>query len=328
MVCKKWTKDEIKNILEDLKKYPIDNISSNYQRSNSAIYFKLKSLKVNFNDINYSFWNKEQEEWLKENYNKYPNNQLIKYLKKDLDDIRLKSEHFGLGKKNSNPEKMNKKSSKFVEPHVWTKVEEEYLIKNFQLLSFDEMEKTLGLTRRVIYSKADKLGLKRNNIRVKKDSFTIYEIETLRTYYNNLPMKELLKLIPRKNEDQIDRKAKRLKLHKIKQTLPEEKVENILEDFNLSYERQFKFNVVEKYYLCDFKVKDKYIIEVQGDYWHGNPKLYDNSSLNDLQKSMIIRDINKKFELEQSGYKVIYIWEYDLIHNYENCKQILSTLLL
>lgn len=328
MVCKKWSEEEINSILVDLKSYPISEISKNYQRSNLAIYNKLKERNINLSNINYSYWSKEQEEWLNENYNKYSNNKLINYLNKDLDDIRLKSIQLNLGKKNSNPSKMNKKSSKFVKPHNWSKDEEDYLMKNFQLLSFDEMEKTLGLTKRAIYSKADKLGLKRNNIRIKKDSFTIYELETLKTYYRQLPMKELLKLLPRKTEDQINRKAKSLKLHKIKQTLPEEKVENILIELNVSYEQQVKFNFNIKYYLCDFKISDKFIIEVQGDYWHGNPKLYSENSLNDLQKDMIKRDIDKKYELEQLGYEVIYIWEYDLIHDYEKCRSILSALLL
>lgn len=328
MVCKKWSEEEINSILIDLKSYPISEISENYQRSNLAIYNKLKELNIDLSNINYSYWSKEQEEWLNENYNKYPNHKIISFLNKCLDDIRLKSNQLNLGKKNSNPSKMNRKSSKFVKPHNWSKDEEDYLIKNFQLLSFDEMEKTLGLTRRTIYSKADKLGLKRNNIRIKKDSFTIYELETLKTYYGQLPIKELLKLLPRKTEDQINRKSKSLKLHKIKQTLPEEKVENILIELNISYEQQVKFNFNTKYYLCDFKIRDKFIIEVQGDYWHGNPNLYSEDSLNDLQKDMIKRDINKKYELEKLGYEVIYIWEYDLIHDYEKCKSILSTLLL
>lgn len=328
MVCKKWSEEEINNIIIDLKSNPINSISSKYKRTNLAIYNKLKSLNIDFSNIEYSNWTEEQENCLKEKYSEYTYNQLVKILDKDICDIKFKSKKLKLGKKSSNPKMMNKKTpSKFVPPHKWTNAEDQYLIKNFKLLSFCEMESTLNLTRKAIYSRANKLGLKRDNIRIKKDSFTIYELETLKIYYNKIPMKELLKLLPRKNEDQINRKAKNLKLHKIRQTLPEEKVENILIELKLNYEQQTRFNFGEKYYLCDFKVENKYIIEVQGDYWHGNPKLYDNDSLNELQKEMIKRDIDKKYELEQLGYKVIYIWEYDLIHNYEDCKSILNTLL-
>lgn len=215
MVCRKWSKEEIDSILNDLKSHPINNISSKYQRTNLAIFYKLKSLNVDFSNIDYSNWSAEQENFLQENWNKYPSSELIKFLDKDIEDIRLKSNKLNLEKKNSNPSMMRKKTpSEFVKPHNWTKDEDEYLIKNFQLLSFDEMEKTLNLTKRAIYSRADKLSLKRNNVRIKKDSFTIYELETLKTYYGKLPIKELLKLLPRKNEDQIERKAKGLKLHK------------------------------------------------------------------------------------------------------------------
>lgn len=324
----KWTKEEIDSIIIDLKSNPINNISSKYKRTNLAIYNKLKSLNIDFSNIEYSNWTQEQEDFLIEKYNEYTYNQLIEILNKDIHDIKFKSKKLNLKAKSSNPKLMNKKtSSKFVPPHKWTKDEDEYLIKNFKLLSFSEMELTLNLTRRIIYARANKLGLKRDNIRIKKDSFTIYELETLKTYYNIIPMKELLRLIPRKNEEQINRKAKSLKLHKIKQTLPEEKVENILIELKLNYEQQSRFNFGEKYYLCDFKIEDKYIIEVQGDYWHGNPKLYDEISLNETQKAMIKRDVNKRYELEQLGYIVIYIWEYDLIHNYEYCKSTLKTLL-
>lgn len=78
--------------------------------------------------------------------------------------------------------------------------------------------------------------------------------------------------------------------------------------------------------MCDFKINN-IIIEVQGDYWHGNPKLYDENSLNELQKNMIQRDICKKNELKNIGYETVYIWEYDLIHDYEKCKLKLSSLL-
>lgn len=330
MVCKIWSQNEIDNILLDLKTKPINEVNEKYKRTSQAIFYKLKSLNINIDNIEYSRWTSEQEDWLKQNYNNFSNQHIMDYLNKDLDDIRLKSKKLNLGKKLSNPINAKAKTPKtFVKPHIWTNEQDQYLIKNFQLLSFEEMESTLKLSKRIIYKRANDLGLKRNNVRIRSDSFTIYELETLKVYYGSLPIKELLKLLPRKNEDQINRKAKSLKLHKMKLTLPEEKVENIINDLKLKYLKQVKFNFGEKYYLCDFIINEKIVIEVNGDYWHGNPSIYSYDSLNKMQKDMIERDKIKKRELENIGYKVIYIWEYDLIHNYEYCKsQIKNALLL
>lgn len=70
----------------------------------------------------------------------------------------------------------------------------------------------------------------------------------------------------------------------------------------------------------DFKIdKSKILIEVNGDFWHANPTLYTgNQELNFpggkvKAKSLWENDNNKRLTAEQNGYKVITIWESELI---------------
>ena len=98
---------------------------------------------------------------------------------------------------------------------------------------------------------------------------------------------------------------------------------------NITFEEQKRFNFKDKYYIVDFLLpNENIIIEVNGDYWHGNPLIYQKEQLNNLQLDLINRDINKKNELENIGYKVIYLWEYDLINNIDKCKSIILNALL
>jgi len=68
----------------------------------------------------------------------------------------------------------------------------------------------------------------------------------------------------------------------------------------------------------DFVHKEKkIIIEVQGDYWHGNPNIYGLSKkpLNDIQKLNIDKDLKKKIWCENNQYNLLCFWEQDIKNN-------------
>ena len=60
-----------------------------------------------------------------------------------------------------------------------------------------------------------------------------------------------------------------------------------------------------------------------GDYWHGNPKMFDPSDVNKLTKKtygeLYRKTIEKLDFLKNNGYTVIYIWENDFTNgkNYQ-----------
>lgn len=84
---------------------------------------------------------------------------------------------------------------------------------------------------------------------------------------------------------------------------------NFLMPLGIKYESQYYLK--HKYY--DFYIPSKKIlIEVDGDYWHGNSKT--NKSMNEMQKKNKINDMYKDRKAISSGFKILRFWESD-IHN-------------
>ena len=74
---------------------------------------------------------------------------------------------------------------------------------------------------------------------------------------------------------------------------------------------------VGKYYF-DFKVGNV-LFQVNGDFWHANPKMYKpNSVINypggkkKLAANIWKKDLKKRQIAMSQGYKVVYLWETDL----------------
>lgn len=68
-------------------------------------------------------------------------------------------------------------------------------------------------------------------------------------------------------------------------------------------------------YNWDLIFKNKNIIEVQGDFWHGNPKFYKESDV--LLVGLLVGDVWKKDKrkrklIESKGYTTHYLWESDI----------------
>lgn len=67
-------------------------------------------------------------------------------------------------------------------------------------------------------------------------------------------------------------------------------------------------------YVYDISYKNK-IIELNGDYWHGNPEIYnyDDYVRNDMQAWQLWEYDTKKSQFAESyGYELMTIWESDL----------------
>lgn len=91
----------------------------------------------------------------------------------------------------------------------------------------------------------------------------------------------------------------------------EERVERILKENSIRYQRCFWLF----HHPYDFIVGDHILLEINGDYWHANPKLYKASDI--LREGVTAQDIwnrDKKFRdcIEGSKFSIIYLWEYDM----------------
>lgn len=107
-------------------------------------------------------------------------------------------------------------------------------------------------------------------------------------------------------------------------TKPQIITDNILDKLNITYEREYNI----KYYSIDNYLTDsKLMIEVMGDYWHGNPIRYNENKygLNQKQLNGIHRD-KLKYSYIKNHYdiEVLYLWETDLIKHTDVCEELIK----
>lgn len=81
---------------------------------------------------------------------------------------------------------------------------------------------------------------------------------------------------------------------------------------------------VVDYYLPDYNI----VIQVDGDYWHGNPLMYGKGEglrpLSKKQRRQRRADASCNTHLRNKGYNVIRLWEHDLKCNLQTCRQLLQ----
>ena len=93
--------------------------------------------------------------------------------------------------------------------------------------------------------------------------------------------------------------------------LEERFAKNFLDKLGLNYIYQYKMVSIGRY--LDFMLTDYHVaIEIDGDYWHGNPKLYEEKDLNKTQKWSKKVDEMKNKWCSRNGVPLIRIWEKDI----------------
>jgi len=89
------------------------------------------------------------------------------------------------------------------------------------------------------------------------------------------------------------------------------RIQSILNRFGIPYTANgFLYS-----YSWDLIFKNRMILEIQGDFWHGNPKIYKENDI--LLDGLSVKDVwekdrRKKDLLESKGYKVYYLWESEI----------------
>lgn len=117
------------------------------------------------------------------------------------------------------------------------------------------------------------------------------------------------------NKPEMREFAKQRRLKQIlptKDTKPEVKIQNFLKQLNIEF-LTHQYMHIEHGYQCDILIPStKTIIECDGDYWHGNPTLFQNKIL--TKRILKQREIDKQRvqELQEKGYKVIRLWEHEI----------------
>ena len=98
----------------------------------------------------------------------------------------------------------------------------------------------------------------------------------------------------------------------------------ILEELNISFVEER----LESYWSFDFYLIDYNIyIEVDGDYWHSNPKSFPNGPKTKTQKINWSRDLRKNKYCKENGLVLYRFWECDILNDVEQIKCRLNELL-
>lgn len=96
-------------------------------------------------------------------------------------------------------------------------------------------------------------------------------------------------------------------------------IKEVLDKLSINYIKNFRCDrYIFDFYLIDYN----FVIECQGDYWHGNTEYFSN--LNEIQLKNIERDKNKVDYLEKNNIKSLYLWENEIYRFRENLDKIIT----
>jgi len=104
-----------------------------------------------------------------------------------------------------------------------------------------------------------------------------------------------------------------------KDTKPELKMKEILNELNISFKHQFRLgNHSFDFHLLNTNI----LIEVDGDYWHSNPKKF--IKLNNTQLKIKERDKKHNEIAKTNNFILLRFWENDILNNTEEVKNKLA----
>lgn len=95
----------------------------------------------------------------------------------------------------------------------------------------------------------------------------------------------------------------------------EKTVEVVLQTLNIPYFPQSLIRDPQTKRFCgcvDFELPNNIVIEVNGTYWHSDPRFYPNGPIHKSQIQAAKAYAKKMEALKRLGYRVVEIWEYDI----------------
>jgi G:T-mismatch repair DNA endonuclease (very short patch repair protein) len=94
--------------------------------------------------------------------------------------------------------------------------------------------------------------------------------------------------------------------------------QSILEENNIIFKKHKNYKLSESNHQADITIEPDKIIEVNGDYWHFNPKIYHAESTQKLRNKSILAKEKWAYDkyviegMKSQGYKVLVVWESEL----------------
>ena len=93
---------------------------------------------------------------------------------------------------------------------------------------------------------------------------------------------------------------------------------------------------IEKYispYFVDIFISPNKVIEVYGDYWHGNPEFYKKDEILDFPSGKILAqekwqiDAKRIQYLKEKGNEVLVVWEDEIKNDFHTVEAKINTFL-
>ncbi len=113
----------------------------------------------------------------------------------------------------------------------------------------------------------------------------------------------------------------KIRKKRLEQKFPKKDTKIELIIFNILEKKQLKFEKhkrIENICQADAFIKPNRVIFADGDYWHTNPKVFKKPKT-DAQKKNKIRDIKVNKRLKEKNYKVLRLWESEILKNEQSC---------
>jgi G:T-mismatch repair DNA endonuclease (very short patch repair protein) len=214
--------------------------------------------------------------------------------KKEKLSVALK-EHW---KNPENKESLINRNKKISQSLTGRKLSEKHKEKNRQHM----LGKTAWNKGLIGYNKGHKVSQKTIDSIMKTKGRTFEEI------FGEEKAKEMKKGI---------REARAKQIFPTKDSSIEIKIQNFLTQLNIKFLKH-QYMEIEHGYQCDILIPSmNLVIEIDGDYWHCNLKIFPNP--NEWQLKQIELDKIRTQELIESGFKVLRLWECEInVMNLDN----------
>ena len=289
-----------------------------------------------FSGNKYNNWTEEEEIFLKENYKNFKLEELSKFINRSKGAISIKSKRLNLFKKRTpwnkgipRSDECKKKISIKNTKKRLTDNQIKFILDNYSTMTNRELSKIFNCSKDHIkyILKINKIiRTKEERKKLIKEKFSnenhpnfgkhISEQHKMTLRLSKLGKKlnketiEKIKNNHLKEENIIKFKERRKKMITPKKDSSIEiKIQKFLKQLNIEFFTHQYMNI-EHGYQCDILVPSmNLVIECDGDYFHGNTSIFNESNLNERQINQKIRDNLRTKELIEKGYKVFRIWE-------------------
>ena len=300
------TEDDYLYVKENYKTQEIKDMAKQLGKAPQTITKAMRKLGLYKNPV----WTDKDIEFLKENINKLSYKAIALKLGRTVKAVYGKANGLGLTKDGVSKN--------------WSDKELEILKSNVHKMDYEALHELLpNRTIGSIYNKVYELQLNDENFRGYKKLKMEQVLFILENCKSMTDVELAYKFNVSESAIRAVRKKNGMKKQPSRGHVPqiENKVEEYLKSLNVDYVAHEKLGR----YIPDFQIKQaNLIIEIQGDYYHCNPKLYPDGPKNEHQIRYVINDYYKKCFYLGNGYVLLELWEHDIVNNFQYIQDLIK----